>query len=50
MEEDQAKPEGEKVQAWECVHCLDVFIKPKFRWDYEYEQMTPICPCCKAWL
>jgi hypothetical protein len=35
---------------WECRHCGDVFQKPKFRFDYDYQQMAGVCPCCGEWL
>jgi ribosomal protein L37AE/L43A len=35
---------------WECRKCGDVFTKPRFRWDYDYEQMAPFCPCCNEYL
>jgi hypothetical protein len=47
----EEQPETEKVQVgWECRKCLDVFTKPDFRWDYDYNQKNPVCPCCGEWL
>jgi formylmethanofuran dehydrogenase subunit E len=51
MSTEETTPETEKVQiGWECRKCGDVFTKPRFRWDYDYEQMAPTCPCCNEYL
>jgi hypothetical protein len=51
MSTEETTPETEKVQiGWECRKCLDVFTKPDFRWDYDYNQKNPVCPCCGEWL
>jgi NAD-dependent SIR2 family protein deacetylase len=39
------------VQAgWECRHCGDFFRRPDFKFDHDYNQMSPKCPCCGEWL
>jgi rubrerythrin len=43
-------PTDERQAGWECRHCGDFFRRPDFRFDHDYNQMNPKCPCCGEWL
>jgi DNA-directed RNA polymerase subunit RPC12/RpoP len=39
-----------QMVVYECRDCLDTFTKPKFKFDYDYNQMAATCPCCGVFL